>query len=324
MAKNPSATAGLPGVASVRRRLGLFSLSYVAVFLGLAAAYISITLTHPPTQTVLQQYHLTRLSYDWLLASIFAILAIIWFTSLYGSLVFKSYSHLIRQSKDGGALNTVSNGLLVLAMAEPIGLFISSLNTVITAHHTGFLPRLTIINNYIGLFLMGVSMILIAIGGEYIYRQAKYKAHWIANRIWIVCFIIISAAYSYFVVIQPIHNPAERKAYFLPDWLVVFSIAIPYVIVWYLGLNSAYQIARFQQNIRGLLYRSALKYLAAGLAAVVISSIATRLITTVSPRLNHLSLTPLLFIIYALLIIDAAGFILIAIGAKRLRKLEIV
>jgi hypothetical protein len=45
-------------------------------------------------------------------------------------------------------------------------------------------------------------------------------------------------------------------------------------------------------------------------------------LTTVSTRLTQLSLTPILFILYALIVIDAAGFVLIAIGANKLKQIE--
>lgn len=229
---------------------------------------------------------------------------------------------MVKKSSDGRALNIISNGLLVLALAQPVSSLIASIDAVVTKHHPELLPKLTIFNNYVSLILMGVSMVLIAIGAEQIYRLAKTKAGWLTQRVWVIGFIILSSLYSYFIVTQPIHTPMARRVYFLPNWLLVCSIAIPYIIFWYLGLNAAYQIMNFQRNIRGWFYKSAIGYLAAGIAAVIVSSIVTRVLTTVSAKLSHLSLTPLLFIVYGLLIIDAVGFVLIAIGAHRLRKIE--
>jgi hypothetical protein len=322
MAKTSQASVRMPSNIMDKRKNKLFSVFYVLVFGALAATYVVLTLTHTPNSAILHQYHLTETGYHWLLASILVIFGIMWSASLFGSLVFKSYSSLIRTSSDGKALQAISGGLLILSIALPINSCISSINAVVIGHHPELLPKLTIINNYVSVFLMGAAMIFIAIGAEQLYKLARNRPRLIVQRLWVIGFIIGSSLYSYFIVIQPIHTPLDKRVYFLPDLLLVCSIAIPYLVFWYLGLNAAYQINSYRANIRGFLYKSALRYLAVGITVVIASSITTRLIVTVSSRLSHLSLTPLLFVIYGLLIIDAAGFILIAIGASRLRKIE--
>jgi len=59
-----------------------------------------------------------------------------------------------------------------------------------------------------------------------------------------------------------------------------------------------------------------------GIAIVVLGSVITRIIYSISPAITNLRITPILVIIYALLVVIAAGYTLIAIGAKKLRKIE--
>jgi hypothetical protein len=61
---------------------------------------------------------------------------------------------------------------------------------------------------------------------------------------------------------------------------------------------------------------------ALGIAVVVLGSVLTRVFISISTTITNLKLTPILIIIYGLLSVIAAGYILIAIGAKKLRKIE--
>jgi hypothetical protein len=304
------------------QRTKIFSLIYCISFVALGVLYYTLTLINKPDPAVLKKYSLSLASFHWLQASILIILTIIWTASLMGSLFFKLYAVKIRDSSDGNALNIISNGLIVLSIAQPITSNLGLIAGLIGKHHPEHIPKLTIANNYISLALMGLAMALVAIGGQKLISHVGRRLRITSQNWWVMAFIAFSALYSYFIIIQPIHTPLSRRAYFLPDWLLVVSIAIPYLCVWYLGLNGASQIYHYQKNIRGLLYKSALKYLAAGITAVIATSVFTRVIITSSTRLSHFQLTPMLLIIYALLLIDAIGFILIAIGARRLGKIE--
>src|SRR5436853_2369287 len=100
MAKTRSFASMPQKPISVRRRKW-YALGYIAIFVALASTYITLTLTQKPDKVALRQFHLTLTSYHWLIATVLVILGITWATSLYGSLVFKLYSSLIRNSNDG-------------------------------------------------------------------------------------------------------------------------------------------------------------------------------------------------------------------------------
>jgi hypothetical protein len=89
-----------------------------------------------------------------------------------------------------------------------------------------------------------------------------------------------------------------------------------------MGFLAAYRLYTYQRRVKGAIYRSSLIYVAVGIAAVVMSSIAVRFLATISNQLNRLKLTPVLFIIYGLLVLIAIGFLSIAWGAKKLRRIE--
>jgi MFS family permease len=322
MVKTPSASARMSANFKIKSKKWGYRYPFVLLFSLLSIGYLLLTFIPKPQQTILQHYHLSHAGYYGIVIPVAVYLVCVWVAGLYGSLVFKTYANSIKQSSDGRPLNTLSIGLLALTIAQPLAFVISASFGLFERYHLNLVPKFTIVNNYAAIFLAAVPFAIIAVGSAQLSRLIAKKAKPLVRAVGATVFIIFNSFYIYLIVIQPVHTPLARHIYYLPDWLLVTSIAIPYLIIWYFGLNAAYQIYRFQINIRGLIYKSALRYLASGIALVIISSISTRAIATVSANLSKLSLTPLLFIVYALLLLDGAGFILIAIGAKKLRKIE--
>jgi uncharacterized membrane protein len=78
----------------------------------------------------------------------------------------------------------------------------------------------------------------------------------------------------------------------------------------------------YAKKIKGLLYKRALNRLAAGIATVIGSSIFIQFINIVFAYKNNGSLGSLLVLIYLLLAVEAIGYILIASGAKNLKRIE--
>lgn len=296
------------------------------VYLGLAVllpiAYIFLTLIPSPPATVLKTYGLTHSSYYLVLFPIVVLLVVIWAAGFYGSLGMKQYSSLIRGSHDGRAMNMISDGLLLLAISMPVTSVVRAISGLIERNHPSTTGGLTIFSNYLELVLMGVSFMLITVGAERFYDIVRQKISPWPQKIWVLAFITFSTLYTYFIVFQPTHPAAVHKIYFLPNWLLLLSIVIPYLYIWYRGMNAAYIMYEYRKNIPGKIYKNALTLLASGIALVIISSVATRTITTLSNKLTALHLTPLLIIIYCLLALSGGGFLLIAFGARRLKKIE--
>jgi len=55
---------------------------------------------------------------------------------------------------------------------------------------------------------------------------------------------------------------------------------------------------------------------------VILTSITLQYVTTLTDRLTHLRISAVLIILYLLLIMLALGYVMIALGAKKLRKIE--
>lgn len=297
-------------------------LLYTSAFSALVVTYLGISFLSVPSRLVLKKYNLTITSYRWLILPIVILIVATWLVSFYGSMRFKSYSEVIKKSRDGHALDFISTGLLVLTIALPFSAVLGSIFNIAIGHHPEFMPRLTIIKNVVGVALLGLAFILIAKGANLLQNLIQQQKRVLSQAFWVPLFIIASTLYSYLIITRPGHVPLAQQVYFLPNWLLLLMIVIPYLYIWYCGLNAAYNVFRYKLNVRGRLYKSALGYLAVGILMVIASSVVTEILVTASSHLSRLNLTPVLWIIYSLLVVDGAGYVLIAIGAKKLHRLE--
>jgi hypothetical protein len=295
---------------------------FILTFAVLSVLYVALAFLPTPDPGTLQHYHLSTTSYRWLILPIVIFFVIIWLTALYGSLRIKQYARIIRGSREATGLDILSSGFMALALMLPLTSDLSSLANSISRYHETYREPLTIIINYVNLVVMAVALSLIAGGAEKLAALANRKHLQLPENFWVLGFIIISSLYGYFLISQPSEKSLAVRPYYLPHWAVLVTLAMPYLYFWYRGFKGAYMLFEYQKNVRGWLYKKALRYLAAGVSVVVLSSVLTRMLTTIPSQLNHLNLTPVLVIIFGLLAVIAIGYGLIALGANRLRKIE--
>jgi hypothetical protein len=96
---------------------------------------------------------------------------------------------------------------------------------------------------------------------------------------------------------------------------------VPYLYAWFVGLLGIYELITYGRHVRGVLYRQAMQLLVLGLFATVVGSIASQYSRSVQPQGGLLLNVHLIFIVL-FQIVTGIGFILIAAGAHRLKKME--
>lgn len=120
-------------------------------------------------------------------------------------------------------------------------------------------------------------------------------------------------------------NPAIPATYYLRDSLIILTIVLPSFIAWILGFLGVLELRRYGTQVKGILYRSALRSFIKGVGGVIIGSVLLQgLLSLGTARLLQLGLDKLLIIIYMFLIIQGLGFFFIAQGSRRLTKIESV
>lgn len=296
-----------------------------AVFLVLCLLYVGLTEFAPIDPITLSKYHLDSMQVHLLLALIAVPYVAIWIVALVGYLRLRSYNDTIKGSSDGKVFKKINQGIAFLALWLPIAGLSDTLVSSLHVNHPGSSAALTIIDNYLNIILLFVAYSLINEGtGRFrgLARGQKIRS----NQWWIIGYIAFASLYTWLALSDPVRHVASdatlRATYYQPDWLIVTTVLIPRLIMWYLGMQAVRNIYHFSKNVKGNIYRLALHRLALGIGWVIVTTIVLRAMQSLSSQLNHLNLAALLLYVLILLLLIAAGFVMIAQGAQKLQKLE--
>jgi hypothetical protein len=301
----------------MNKRLSLY------IFIGLVLSYAAIVMFSAPDPTVLHKYHLTAMSVRLLNLTVVLPVTAIWAAAYYGFYRLNQYALSVKSSAEDTGWKTLARGLYVLAMSLPLTSCVSAILNNLSRSHPDLLPRTTIIRNYITVITAVVAFYFIARGAEALTTLVRRKRTMVFDiQSWTIGFIILSSMFTWFVASHHPVGSGPDTVYYMPDWLVVTTLIIPYLYVWYRGSMAAYCLYFFQTNVKGSLYKKALQQISGGIAVVILTSIAIQVLTVFSARLNRLDLKPILVILYLLIVVYAIGYILIARGAKKLKTFE--
>lgn len=296
-----------------------------SIFLILSLVYLGISTFSKPDPATLTKYHITSAKLTAIVLTISLPYIVIWVVALIGYIRFNTYVDLIKRSKDGAAFKTMSHGLLLLAAWLPVSAVASSVATNVYQKNPGRTAAMIILVNYINILLLLPGYALLYRGARKLLPLVKTSAATLSQSI-NVAFISFASAYTFVTLEDPARHMATSgvpvAAYYLPDWLIIFTLVIPRLIMWYLGVKAVQYLYLYRNKVRGVLYKQALDNLARGFGGVVLITIILRIIQSLSTPLSKLSLAALLGIIYVLLIMIAVGYGFIASGAKKLQQIE--
>lgn len=291
-------------------------------FLAFTALYLTLVLILPSDPAVLVRYNISQSRAHMLGLSIAIPIVIIWLFALYGLLKFRQYADIIKDSREGLGFKYLSYGLTVLIFSLPFISSITSYANYLGVHIPRLLPTVTIVKNYLTLVFPFVAFLLIVRGTEQLVSTLKIKKSGQSiPKLGLLLCIVLSALYTWVIASRPT-GPKGDSAYFLPTWVVVITLAIPYLYIWCRGGMAAYYLYLYKNQVKGSIYRDALQSLAVGIGSVIVLSIFLQAFITLSARLFSLRLSPLLGIVYVLVMLTGISYGLIARGAKRLIQIE--
>ena len=290
----------------------------------LALIYIALIFLLPPSQAAMRAYHLSTLEYRAILFSVTLPSLVAWLAAFIGYSKLRQYVSSIRETPEGAYFDKLATGCAWLAWSLPLPAIVSLLLSAIANKWPAFYPSSIIASNYLNLFLPLIAFSIIGTASRGLVSQAKLRFSLASVRIIMLLFLAAGVLYCYLTFRQfdltslgSTHNP-----YFLPIWLMVLSVIVPYLYAWFVGLLAAYEITLFSKHIKGVLYRQALGLLAAGLITIIASFIALQYLNGIQPRVGYLLINYQLVLSSIFRIIGAGGFVMLTIGAARLKKIE--
>ncbi len=293
-------------------------------YIVLASIYLSLVFFLPANKIAQHNYHLSSVNYHVLLFAVIVPLVGIWFGAFYSYARLRQYSDEITDTSEGHDFNKFSVGFTWLAWGSIITGLTSLILKSIANAHPSFLATSIIISNYLILLVPLVAYSYISNGARGLNIKARMTITGQGARILVLFFIIIGVAYCYITFrYLNLHSVgSDNNPYYLPAWLMILTIIIPFLYTWFIGLLSAYEIYLYSKNVQGILYQRAMRLLSGGVTSVIASSIVVQFLRSAVPRTEHLSLNRVLIIVNIAHIFMALGFALISLGARQLRKIE--
>lgn len=293
-------------------------------FFGIILLYIVLIFTLPASSTVMERYNLAPEQYHILLFLVLLPNMLIWFAAFFGYAKLKQYTSILIKSPEHEDFSLITKGVKYLAFGMPIVSIVAICLYSITHSHQGFNPAAIIIVNYMSVLVPLLAYNAIRKGTHGLADRAKVKFSIADTRSIVFILVIIGVAYCYFTFRQLNLDSigASDNPYYLPAWLMISTIIIPYLYAWFSGLIAAYEMILYSRRVQGVLYRQSMRLLSIGIVGVVAGGVGLQYLRTVIPRTADISIDSGLIWRYLFFVIFVIGFAFLIVGAIRLKKIE--
>lgn len=248
----------------------------------------------------------------------------VWYFAFWGYSKLKEYSKAIIKTPEGKSIDKLASGITWLAWSLPVVAITNKILTAIGGKKISINSFTIILSNYIDLVLPLVAFIIISSAARKLIGDKKASLDTTRNRLLIILFALIGVVYCFLILraFDLSSLASTKNPYHLPAWLMIVSIIIPYLYAWFIGLLAAYEILIYSKHLHGLLYKNAMYFLACGLVAIIISYIAGQYLSSVWHMPKHLEFSLKQIIIILFKIVGGIGYIFLAYGASKLKKIE--
>jgi hypothetical protein len=294
----------------------------VYLFLVLTVMYVGLVLLAPADPVVLKRYDISELQARLLNLTVVIPIVGIWLVALYGFIRFRLYASLVDASNEGKALNLVAMGLVVLGFSLPGKAVVSSGFKYLVADNPDLKPTSIIITNYVGVIFSIIAFYLLARGALGLVRTLKRNKQMSVPSYFVPVIILLSSLFTWLILSRSVGTAENVSSYYLPNWLIITTLAVPYLLAWYYGILAFYYLSSYHKNVKGVLYKQAFSGIASGIAVIVFTSVLVQMLVTLGGQLSRLNLTPILALVYLLIILYAVGYGLVARGARKLKQIE--
>lgn len=287
----------------------------------LVVTYVILTFLVPLSRSTRNSYNL-NLTQAHIIAFIMAVpLLLLWFTAFYAYGLLQRYSASIHKAREGFAFQKLTQGVMLLAWGLVAQAFSSLILNGIADQAPSFQGAATILQNYISLAFPLIAFTAIATGTRNLLTDKHNYASLPGSRMLLVLFALLGAVYSYLVL--HLRSSDGNAAFYLPTFLLLSTIIVPYLFAWFSGLVAAYDIHVYARYTHGLLYKRSLIMLSAGLIVLIVASILLQYLNSLFlTAAGAVSLNAVVLVDYLLLLGIGLGYGLIIRGVKGLLKIE--
>lgn len=267
-------------------------------------------------------YNLNPVNFVLLQLTVIIPVLLIWMTAIYGAVKFRDYSSIIKGSPDGAALNKITLGLFLLVATFIFQTLLAVASRL--AVGTPMLNPTVFLHNHVPVVMALISVIYIFMGSNELVAVVQAKVRQSELIACLAGYFIAASWMSWFMYNHISHNVTNGVPNFtIPGHWPFYTLVIPYLVAWLLSILSILNIVTYTRNVKGPIYKAGLKYAATGIMLVITFAMSVQVLTFMANALQKLRLSSILALVYLLLIAYALGFALIAIGARKLARIEV-
>ncbi|MDB5169691.1 MAG: hypothetical protein JWN82_87 [Candidatus Saccharibacteria bacterium] len=293
-------------------------------FIGLMLLYVALTFILPVSNTATATYHLSDMQYRYLLLIVKLPLIAAWSITFYSYRRLRAYAAQIKDTAEGEDFGQISRGVAWLAWGFAVPAVISSFLGVIANSHPSFQTLSSLFSSYFYLVVTLAAFSYIAAGIHKLSERSNIHLESKHIRYLILMLVAIGVLFCSLIAGR-LHGHRLGDAYnsfYVPNILVWTTIVIPYLYAWFMGLFGALELILVARRTTGVIYRQALRYLAVGLVIIIISMSGLQYFRAIIPRNGHVTINGALLMVYGIYAATAIGSVLLAIGVKRLKRIE--
>lgn len=286
--------------------------------------FVGLIFIFPANKSVLKTYGLDSLEYHILYLLIALPYILVWLAASLAYARLHQYTKLLKKTPEGNDFQHITQGIKYLAFGLPLVAILTLCLNTIGNNVSDLKAASIIIINYLGLAVPLIAYSRMRKGTHGLVERAKLRFSLNDMRTIVISLVLIGVGYCYFTFkklnlesIGSADNP-----YYLPAWLMITTVIVPYLYAWFSGLLAAYELVLFGRQVQGVLYRQAVRWVTSGMVGVVAGGIGLQYLRTVVPRTGHISINTALLFAFTAYVILVIGFVLLIIGASKLKKIE--
>lgn len=271
----------------------------------------------------MQRYNLSETQVQLLNLTIVLPLMFIWAAAFYGYAKLRRYSDTIKSTPEGKSVALITNGIMIQALGLPITSIVNKVLRYVGQQHDALLTPFTISTNYVSMLFPLIAFVLIGIGANGLTSLRKQRTSRFGIHAMVVLFAFLSVTYTYFVVHFAFSgDPRAGSIYQMPLWLVLISLVVPYIYTWFIGVLAAYEMFAYNAKLKGVIYRKSWSRVSVGLGIVIFAQVLVQCLTNLTRQLTQLNVATIFGLVYGLFFVMAAGYIILALGMKKLQRIE--
>jgi len=294
------------------------------IFIALAFFYAALTFILPANATTKANYRLDDAQYQYLLFIVKLPIIAVWSLAFYSYRRLANYAQSIKDTSEGKDFTTIAKGMSWIAWGLPIPAVISSLLSALANAQADFRAVSAVIGGYLAVAVSLVAFHYFSSGTHSLVRRADVEVKIKHIRILVGALIAIGLVFVV-LIFSKLHSTNlgdSFNSFYLPNWLVWSTIVGPYLYAWFLGVFAVMEFILIARQTSGVIYRQALQLLAVGLVLIILSLCALQYFRAVIPRSGHLTIGAALITTYGIYAVNALGSVVLAVGAKRLQRIE--